>query len=74
MGGEVVGTITIVQEDRIRIMDDAGRGYLLVVRKRVASPDELERWRDTEAPVRVRYRGTPDAGGLAVEIGPALGD
>lgn len=66
--GEVVGEITIVQEDRIRVMENTGRGYLFVVKKRAASLRDLERWRDERLPVRVRYVGLPDAGALAEEI------
>ena len=64
MHREVVGRITIVQEDRIRLVTDDGRGYLFVVRKRAARIDELEQWRDQAIPVRVRYSGTPDAGAV----------
>ncbi|MBI4410767.1 MAG: hypothetical protein HY561_13745 [Gemmatimonadetes bacterium] len=63
--GVVIGRITVVQEDRVRIVDDEGRGYLLVVRKRAASLDELEHWRDGRVRLRVYYTGAPDAGGLA---------
>src|SRR5690606_37034356 len=44
--GVVEGRITIVQDDRIRLLDETGRGYLFVVKKRRASLAELERWRD----------------------------
>jgi hypothetical protein len=71
--GEVTGRITIVQEDRIRVMQDAGRGYLFVVGKRAASPDDLERWRDAGTSVRVRYVGLPDVGAVAERIEPAHG-
>ena len=70
MSGEVVGRITIVQEDRIRVVDDAGRGYLFVVRKRAAPIASLEAWRDRCIPVRVRYDGVPDAGALADRVDP----
>jgi hypothetical protein len=65
---EVEGRITIVQEDRIRVVNDAGRGYLLTVGKRLASLRTLERWRDTGARVRVRYSGVPDAGARVERI------
>ena len=68
MRGEVTGTIPIVQEDRIRVVDDDGRGYLFVVRKGAAAHDDLVSWRDTAARVRVRFVGTPDAGARAVRI------
>jgi formate-dependent nitrite reductase membrane component NrfD len=66
--GEVEGVITIVQEDRIRVVDDAGRGYLFRVAKRRASANELEAWRDGHVPVRVRYRGIPDVNARAERI------
>ena len=31
----VTGVVTIAQEDRIRVVDAAGRGYLFVIGKRV---------------------------------------
>ena len=66
---EVHGRITVVQDDRIRVEDDAGgRGYLFVVRKRAASLDDLEQWRDGRVRVRVRYVGEPDAGAIAEEV------
>ncbi|MFO7261067.1 MAG: hypothetical protein DIU52_007915 [bacterium] len=66
---EVYGRITIVQDDRIRVEEDeGGRGYLFVVRKRAASLDELEQWRDGRVRVRVRYVGEPDAGAIAEEV------
>jgi len=71
MHGTTVGRITVVQEDRIRVVDARGRGYLLTVKKRRASLGQLERWRDERTPVRVRYRGVPDAGAIAERIRPA---
>lgn len=66
---EVYGRITILQDDRIRVEEDGGgRGYLFVVRKRAASLDELEQWRDGRVRVRVRYVGEPDAGAIAEEV------
>jgi formate-dependent nitrite reductase membrane component NrfD len=65
---ELEGRITIVQEDRIRVVNDAGRGYLLTVGKRLASLRQLERWRDSRTRVRVRYSGLPDAGARVERI------
>jgi hypothetical protein len=53
--GRVEGRISIVQEDRFRLMDVGGRGYLFVTRKRAASLEQLEAWRDA----RVRLGGVP---------------
>lgn len=72
-GGEVIGRITIVQEDRIRLVEARGRGYLFVVRKRAAPTWQLERWRDERVPVRVRFVGIPGAGALAVRVEAAGG-
>ena len=69
--GSTVGRITVVQEDRIRVVDARGRGYLFTVKKRRASLGQLERWRDERTAVRVQYRGVPDAGAIAERIRPA---
>lgn len=61
----IVGRITIVQEDRIRVLGDDGRGYLLVVTPGAASTRQLEEWRDLGTRLEVRYAGEPDAGGRA---------
>ncbi len=68
--GEVAGWITIVQEDRFRLMDDEGHGYLFVTRKRAASHEDLERWRDRRTPLAVRYYGVPDLGAVARKVEP----
>ena len=67
---EARGKITIAQEDRIRVVDREGRGYLFVVRRGRASLRDLERWRDEGIELRVRYRGVPDAGATAELIEP----
>jgi formate-dependent nitrite reductase membrane component NrfD len=68
--GEVVGRITVVQEDRVRLVDDEGRGYLFTVATRRPSLADLERWRDGALRVRVRYSGTPDLGARVERIRP----
>jgi hypothetical protein len=70
MSSEVIGRITIAQEDRIRVMDRDGRGYLFVVRKGGATLPELERWRDGGSLVLVSYQGIPDAGAVATSVKP----
>ena len=70
MTEEVRGKITVAQEDRIRVVDREGRGYLFVVRRGRASLSDLERWRDQGVELRVRYRGVPDAGATAERIEP----
>ncbi len=69
--GRVEGRITIVQEDRFRVMDADGRGYLFVTGKRAASLDQLDAWRDRGVRVAVEYFGVPDVGALARSIRPA---
>ncbi len=66
--GVIVGRITIVQEDRIRVMDAAGRGYLFTVAPRRASARQLEAWRDAGTRLTVEYRGQPDAGAVATSL------
>lgn len=68
---QVVGRITVVQEDRIRVVDSTGKGYLFVVKKRAAALEELERWRDQAVPLLITYAGVPDAGALAERLRPA---
>ena len=70
MSREVVGRITIVQEDRIRLVDDEERGYLLTVKRQRASLGDLERWRDSGTKLRVRFTGVPDAGAVVERITP----
>ncbi len=69
--GRLEGRITIVQEDRFRLMDGDGRGYLFITRKRAASLDDLEYWRDSGTRVAVSFRGVPDIGALAHHVLPA---
>jgi hypothetical protein len=71
--GQVTGRITVAQEDRIRVVDDLGRGYLFTVRRWRAAQRDLERWRDAGTAVRVRYSGVPDAGAIADAIRPLDG-
>lgn len=45
--GEIHGRITIVQEDRFRMEDELGRGYLFILgRKAGVSMDDLNAWRE----------------------------
>jgi hypothetical protein len=63
------GVITIAQEDRIRVVDAAGRGYLFVLGKRVRRPlPELWRLARERRPVTVVYEGAPDLGAVAIEL------
>lgn len=66
--GRVEGRITIVQEDRFRVVDPDGRGYLFTAGKGVASLDQLERWRDEGRRIQVAYEGVPDLGAVATRV------
>ena len=69
--GELQGRITVVQEDRFRLEDGDGRGYLLTLsRKSGVSMADLEAWHRGGVPVHVRYEGMPDLGALAERIKP----
>ena len=61
----ITGRIVIVQEDRIRVVDDAGRAYLFIVRKGRAEPETLELWRDRGSRLEIDYEGEPDRGAVA---------
>jgi hypothetical protein len=65
----ITGVITIAQEDRIRVVDAAGRGYLFVLGKGVRrSLPELWRLARERRTVTVRYEGTPDLGAVATDL------
>jgi hypothetical protein len=70
--GQVRGVITIVQEDRFRLEDEQGRGYLFTL-GRGAGPGvrDLYLWCDRKVPIDVDYKGPPDMGGVAIRIRPA---
>lgn len=73
-GGEVVGTIALVVEDRFRLIDDLGRGYLFTLSRTAGrDPDELVRWADAGCKVHVVFRGAPDLGAVAERVRPADG-
>jgi len=68
----VQGVITIAQEDRIRLVDAAGRGYLFILGKGVRrSLPELWALARERRPVTVVYAGTPDLGAVATALRPA---
>lgn len=67
--GELRGRITIVQEDRFRLEDAEGRGYLLTAgRKSGVSMADLNYWREGQIVVTVTYEGPPDLGAIATRI------
>lgn len=69
--GELRGVITLVQEDRFRLEDERGRGYLLILGKKVAlSQAELMHLCRGQTPVQVEYVGPPDLGAVATRVRP----
>ena len=65
--GHLRGVITLVQEDRFRLEDDLGRGYLFTLgRGNGVGLDTLHTWCDRQSTVEVEYRGAPDLGAVAV--------
>ncbi len=67
--GELVGRITVVQEDRFRLEDGDGRGYLLILGRRSGvSLADLDAWQRGSVRVRVHYEGAPDLGAVAEQI------
>jgi hypothetical protein len=74
-GSELVGWIALVAEDRFRVIDDLGRGYLLTLSRRAGvAPDALHRWAEEGRRVCVCYHGAPDLGALATRVRPLDGD
>jgi hypothetical protein len=67
--GRLSGVITIIQEDRFRLEDERGRGYLFTLswRSGVASED-LFGWSGRKATVTVDYQGAPDIGAVATRV------
>ena len=67
--GEVCGTITVVQEDRFRLEDAQGHGFLFILgRQAGASMVDLHRWNEGRVPIAVQYEGPPDLGAVAVRV------
>ena len=70
----VTGLITLRQEDRFRLEDDQGVGYLFTLKQNFRiSTNDIEGWSRTATRVAVRYRGTPDMGAVALEVRPISG-
>ncbi|MGI5837128.1 MAG: hypothetical protein ACOX87_11680 [Chloroflexota bacterium] len=67
--GQLRGVITVVQEDRFRLEDEDGQGYLFTLSWGAnASPDDLTVWSEQRAPVTVEYQGVPDLGAVATSV------
>jgi formate-dependent nitrite reductase membrane component NrfD len=71
---QITGVVTIAQEDRIRVIDADGRGYLFVVGKHVTLTQQaLWALARDQATVTVVYRGEPDLGAVALAVRPVPG-
>ncbi len=58
---EVTGHILMVQEERFRLMTDAGETLLLTLPTfGRSSPADLKRWHTQNTHVRVTYAGAPN--------------
>ena len=67
--GNLRGVITLVQEDRFRVDDALGRGYLFTLgRGNGVGLRQLHAWCDDGLTVEVEYRGAPDLGAVAVSV------
>jgi len=69
LSGQVRGIITVVQEDRFRMEDAQGHGFLFILGRRAGSSlGDLHRWSGGQVPVTVQYEGPPDLGAVAVRV------
>jgi hypothetical protein len=67
--GQLRGVITLVQEDRFRLEDEQGRGYLFTLgRGNGVGLRELHTFCDHRLTVQVQYRGAPDLGAVAERV------
>lgn len=64
------GRLTLVQEERFRVVSEAGRAYLLVLAHDSAvSADDLREWYRSGSRVCVEYEGEPNLeDGVAVSL------
>ncbi|HEU5012701.1 MAG TPA: hypothetical protein VFT66_09170 [Roseiflexaceae bacterium] len=57
----VRGHITVVQEERFRMITEGGQGLLFTLGNSIRyGADDLRRFRDTQTPVVVEYSGAPN--------------
>jgi hypothetical protein len=67
--GHLRGVVTLVQEDRFRLEDDLGRGYLFTLgRGNGVGLRQLHAWCDDGLTVEVEYHGAPDLGAVAERL------
>jgi hypothetical protein len=71
---EAVGHISLVQEERFRLITDDGRGFLFTLgRKADVQVADLQKLRESHAPVRVEYRGEPNTTSGVAEVVETVG-
>jgi hypothetical protein len=69
LAGEIRGVVTVVLEDRFRVVDAHGRGFLFTLgRKCGVSMKELYLWNRGRVPIAVVYHGPPDLGAVAQRV------
>ena len=64
--GQLRGVITVVQEDRFRLEDEDGQGYLFTLSWGRTPHPRPNRLSEQRAPVTVEYQGVPDLGAVAI--------
>lgn len=69
---QIRGRIILIQEDRFRLVDMTGRGYLFSLsHSTYTNPADLRRWHDADLEVMVEYKGEPNlATGIAHKVDP----
>lgn len=68
----VAGHITVVQEQRFRLVTDTGQGLLLTLSHNApVGENDLQRWYQAKTHVAVTYEGQPNfASGIAHAVKP----
>lgn len=67
--GCVRGVITLLQEDRFRVEDADGHGYLFTLGWEAGiTVEDLSMFSEEKTPVTVEYQGSPDLGGVANRV------
>ncbi len=69
---KLMGRIILVQEDRFRMVDSTGKGYLFTLsRKAPLSQEDLQRFHNTDIRVLIEYEGEPNtSSGVAHTVEP----
>ncbi len=66
------GRVILVQEDRFRVVGNAGKGYLFTLSNKAGiNQEDLERFRDANVEVVIEYEGEPNlVNGIARLVEP----